>query len=148
RHREACERCLSRGARADGSRACTQRGALPMSESDKFAPISLADLASTPDAGPGGGKVMIGSIDDPSLFVQAMWNPKELEITRTVPWQKPNQANKSNSRGRQSGAGDEQGIHMEFQGAEGRSLTLELLFDGYEIEGKMPPGTPRPGYLP
>ena len=119
-----------------------------MSESDKFAPISLVNLTSTPEAGPGGGKVMIGSMDDPSIFVQAMWNPKELEITRTVPWQKPNQANKSNSRGQQGVSGDEQGIHMEFQGAEGRSVTLELLFDGYEVEGKMPPGAPPPGVLP
>lgn len=91
---------------------------------------------SMPQGGAGGvGKVMIGSLDDPSLIVEAMWNPKELEVSRTVPWAKPNQANKSSKRGQQASSGSEQGVHLEFTGAEGRSLTLELLFDGYETEG-------------
>lgn len=83
------------------------------------------------------GKVVIGSIDKPSIFVEAQFNPKELDITRSVPWSKTNEANKSNKKGKggnASAGGGEQGIHLEFTGAEGRSLTLELLFDGYEFD--------------
>lgn len=79
------------------------------------------------------GKVWIGSIDNPALNVQAQFNPKELEISRTVPWSKTNEANKSNKKGGSGGGGEGQGIHLEFTGAEGRSLSLELLFDGYEM---------------
>lgn len=77
------------------------------------------------------GVVSIGSMDDTGLTVSAQYNPKELQIDMTVPWQKKSQANKSN----------ETGIQLEFAGAEGRSMTLELLFDGYEkgqsIAGKV-----------
>jgi hypothetical protein len=106
-----------------------------MSEEDqgsKYAPVSTGSTARSSSSDAANGKVMIGSIDDSSIFVEAMFNPKELEVTRSVPWQKPNQANRSNRRGQQGGSGDQQGIHLEFTGAEGRSLTLELLFDGYE----------------
>lgn len=68
------------------------------------------------------GVVSIASLDEGSLQVSAQYNPKELQIDMTVPWQKKSQANKSN----------ETGIQLEFAGAEGRSMTLELLFDGYE----------------
>jgi hypothetical protein len=48
-----------------------------------------------------------------------------------VPWTKVNQANQSNDKG----------IHLEFTGAEGRSMSVELLFDGYEANGSYPGGT-------
>jgi hypothetical protein len=67
------------------------------------------------------GKISIASLDD-HTSVTAQYNPKELQVDKTVPWQKVNQANKANT----------QGIHLEFTGAEGRSITVELLFDGYE----------------
>jgi len=73
------------------------------------------------------GKIMIGSLDDPSIYVEAQYNPKELEISKTVPWSKVNEANKANQKASQG-----QGIHMEFTGAEGRSLSVEMLFDCYE----------------
>jgi hypothetical protein len=59
---------------------------------------------------------------DTNIHVDAQYNPKELQIDLSVPWQKKSQANKSN----------ETGIQLEFTGAEGREMTLELLFDGYE----------------
>ncbi len=71
------------------------------------------------------GKVMLGSLDKPGLFVEAQFNPKELEVTRGSTWQKAADTNKSNSK-------DKKGVHLEFNGSDGRSLTLELLFDGYE----------------
>jgi len=67
------------------------------------------------------GKAAIRSLDDGTVVI-AEYNPKELQIDKSVPWSKVNQANQSN----------EKGIHLEFTGAEGRTMSLELLFDGYE----------------
>src|SRR5215475_12135106 len=67
------------------------------------------------------GIVSIASLDT-SIHVDAQYNPKELQVDKTVPWQKKSQANKT----------QETGIQLEFTGAEGREMTLELLFDGFE----------------
>ncbi len=72
-------------------------------------------------------KISIASLDDRGLHIKAQYNPKDLQVDLTVPWQKHNQANKSN----------EQGIHLEFTGADGRELTVELLFDAYESKGSI-----------
>ena len=66
-------------------------------------------------------KISIGSLDD-GTQIEAQYNPKELQVDMSVPWSKVNQANNSNT----------QGIHLEFTGADGRTVTVELLFDGYE----------------
>ncbi len=71
-------------------------------------------------------KITIGSLDT-GLEVSAQYNPKDLQVDLQVPWQKHNQANKSN----------EQGIHLEFTGANGREMTVELLFDSYEAGGSV-----------
>ncbi|HEY4180474.1 MAG TPA: hypothetical protein VGM90_26705 [Kofleriaceae bacterium] len=71
---------------------------------------------------PANKKLSIGSIDDHGISVTAQYNPKELQVDKTVPWSKVNQSNQSNN----------EGVHLEFTGAEGRSMTVELLFDGYE----------------
>jgi hypothetical protein len=81
--------------------------------------------------GPGEGVVAIGSVDEgeENLTVVAQYNPKELQIDKNIPWQKNSQPNKS----------PDAGIQLEFTGAEGRSMSLELLFDGYESgDGKIP----------
>lgn len=79
--------------------------------------------------GAGKGVVSIGSVDKPKLTVVAQYNPKELQIDMSVPWQKNPQSNKA----------PEKGIQLEFTGAEGRSMSLELLFDGYESgDGSVP----------
>jgi len=51
-----------------------------------------------------------------------IFNPKELQVDKNIPWKVNPQANKS----------PEKGIQLEFSGAEGRSMSIELLFDGYE----------------
>lgn len=66
-------------------------------------------------------KISIASVDT-GLEVKAQYNPKELQVDKSVPWQKNPQANKS----------PEKGIQLEFTGAEGRSMSVEMLFDGYE----------------
>lgn len=72
-------------------------------------------------------KISIGSLDESGLSIKAQYNPKDLQVDLQVPWQKANQANKSG----------EQGIHLEFTGAEGREMTVELLFDAYEDKGSI-----------
>ena len=72
------------------------------------------------------GVVSIASVDT-HIQVDAQYNHKELQVDKTVPWQKKSQANKT----------QETGIQLEFTGAEGRSLTLELLFDGYETKSSV-----------
>jgi hypothetical protein len=76
-------------------------------------------------------KLTIGSLDD-STTVSAQYNPKELQIDMNVPWKKPEAATKT---GNQSGGGGSNPLEVEFTGAEGRSLTIEMLFDGYEPDG-------------
>ena len=77
---------------------------------------------------PPGAKISIGSIDEPTISVEAQYNPKELQIDKSVPWQKHNKANAN-------------GLQLEFTGAEGRTMSVDLLFDGYEqnssIQGKV-----------
>jgi hypothetical protein len=81
------------------------------------------------DFGSAGTKISIGSLDG-GPTVTAQYNPKELQIDKSVPWSKVNEANKSNA-----GSDQTQGIHLEFTGAEGRSMSIELFFDGYEPNG-------------
>jgi hypothetical protein len=68
---------------------------------------------------PPGAKISIGSIDEPGINVEAQYNPKELQIDKTVPWQKHNKANAN-------------GLQLEFTGAEGRTMSVDMLFDAYE----------------
>jgi hypothetical protein len=61
----------------------------------------------------------IGSLDSGGLNVKAQYNPKELQIDKTVPWQKHGKANAN-------------GLQLEFTGADPRVMSVELFFDGYE----------------
>ena len=74
-------------------------------------------------------KLTIGSVDQSSLHVEAQYNPKELQVDKVIPWTKANQANKTNN----------EGIHLEFSGAEGRTMTVEMMFDGFEKNQSVAP---------
>jgi hypothetical protein len=80
-------------------------------------------------------RITIKSADDPTdeNTVIAQFNPKELEIKRTVPWSKPAETSKKNAKKK-----EEPGIHLEFTGAESRTMTIELLFDAYEQNAEKP----------
>jgi hypothetical protein len=65
-------------------------------------------------------KVVIGSIDDTGLGVEAQYNPKELTIDHSVPWQAPPHSKRGHNP------------DLEFSGGSSRSLSFELLFDGFE----------------
>jgi hypothetical protein len=74
-------------------------------------------------------KLTIGSVDDTGLQVEAQYNPKELQVDKAIPWTKANQSNKTN----------DEGIHLEFGGAQGRTMSVEMLFDGYEKNESVAP---------
>ena len=80
--------------------------------------------------------VWIGSIDEgqtskENATVKAQFNPGTIEISQNVPWKKPDAASKGG--GQQKGPPKDENYNaLEFTGAEGRSMTLELLFDGVE----------------
>jgi hypothetical protein len=83
-------------------------------------------------------KISLISIDDGSLEVTAQYNPKELQVDQNVPWKKPDAATQAGTQA--GGAGkakgpDENHMALEFTGAEGRTMTVELLFDGYQGSG-------------
>ena len=80
------------------------------------------------------GKLKITSFDEPMnplCTVEAQYNPKELQIDQNVPWKKPEAATQQGSAKASASMADEP-VTLEFVGAEGRTITLELLFDGYE----------------
>lgn len=85
---------------------------------------NFSNPASSGDPKADAGLMYIGSLDDGSLTVQAQYNPSALQVDMNVGWSKKNQANQANPTG----------LQLEFTGAEGRSMSVELLFDGYETK--------------
>jgi Contractile injection system tube protein len=89
-------------------------------------------------------KVWIGSLDADKnvkengkftatdLTVEAQYNPGTLEVSQNVPWKKPDAASKTGGTGSAAQKSDRNDVTLEFTGAEGRSISLELLFDGVE----------------
>jgi len=71
-------------------------------------------------------KLTIGSLDNPDLAVETDYNPKEVALSRTVPWGP-----------KQHVGGTE--LDPEFTGSQPRSMDLELFFDsvetGYPLQG-------------
>jgi len=87
---------------------------------------------------PASAKLKIGSLDNTGLTVEAQYNPKELEVGQNVPWKKPDAATQTGAQAGAQGKAkgpDENYMVLEFTGAEGRTMSVELLFDGYEPEG-------------
>ncbi len=64
-------------------------------------------------------KLTIASIDSPEFTVTAQFNPKEISIDKSVPWNKHN-----NPKGDTP--------MLEFTNAENRTMSFELLFDNAE----------------
>ena len=85
---------------------------------------------------PAKAKLTIGSLDDGGLTVSAQYNPKELQVDQNVPWKKPEAATKTGAAGGAAGSSSGKPLEVEFTGAEGRTMTIEMLFDGYEPSGR------------
>jgi hypothetical protein len=60
-----------------------------------------------------------------SIGVKAQFNPNTVQLDRSVPWQKVKNA---------KAAGD-----LEYTGAEARSMSFELMFDGFETNMSVQP---------
>jgi hypothetical protein len=69
-------------------------------------------------------KLSIASLDASDLLVEAQYNPKELQISQTVGWSD-----------HESLAGQNQNTLTECGGTKPQTLSIELLFDGYETDG-------------
>lgn len=73
-------------------------------------------------------KLAIHTLDDVKpegkieLIVQ--YNPKELSVDKSVPWSKHKDSKSDHP-------------HLEFTGADGRSMSFELMFDTFETDGKV-----------
>jgi hypothetical protein len=88
----------------------------------------MSEASSSTNFNPAKQKLKIGTVDYPGkqLEVSAQFNPKELQVDKPVQWAKHNMANKTE-------AAKERGeLHLEFTGAESRTMQVELLFDGFE----------------
>src|SRR5688500_12628275 len=70
------------------------------------------------------GKLTIYSVEGPKIEVRAMFNPKELSVDKKTPWTKS-----PNSKGNVP--------DLEYTSADGRSMSIELLFDCYEDGGNV-----------
>ncbi len=88
--------------------------------------------------------IWIGSIDaggdeehNTKLTVKAQYNPATLEIAQSMAWKKPEAGNQGGGTApaSQSSKPDENYMAQEYTGSEGRSISIELLFDGYETGG-------------
>lgn len=64
-------------------------------------------------------KLSIFTVEGPTITVQAIFNPKELQVDKAVPWTK--------SKSSKGNVPD-----LEFSSADGRSMSFELMFDTYE----------------
>ena len=78
---------------------------------------------------PARAKLCIGSLDEPELEVYAQYNPKELQIDKQITWQEHKSRNNRSKNRQDKSAQDD----LEFKGSPPRSMSIELLFDGYEI---------------
>ena len=64
-------------------------------------------------------KLYIGSLDETSLQCEAQFNPNQIAVDKTIAWSKHKDSRADIP-------------HLEFTGGDGRSMSLELTFDGYE----------------
>jgi hypothetical protein len=80
-------------------------------------------------------KLTIASVDEPNLQVTAQYNPAELQLERQIPWGRHN-ARDNRSWWKREPTPEHD---LEFTGAEGRTMSLELLFDGYETKRSVEP---------
>src|SRR5688572_8930785 len=79
-------------------------------------------------------KLSIGSKDVTTLTVEAQYNPKELQVDQNVPWKKQDATNKSGIKEDEKKI--DNSMALEFTGAEGRTMTVEMLFDQFEPNAK------------
>ncbi len=75
-------------------------------------------------------KLTLASLDAPSITVVAQYNPNELVVDQAFAWNDHPVTDRQ-----ESGAG-----WLEFGGMQRRTLKLDLLFDGFERDGRLADG--------
>ena len=78
-------------------------------------------------------KLTIGSLDNVHLTVEAQYNPRELQIDKQISWQQPSCL--PGTEGARDGDQDE----VEVTSAPTRSMSVNLLFDGFEDHRSVQP---------
>src|SRR5262245_49907746 len=86
---------------------------------------------------PASAKLTIGSLDDTSLTVQASYNPKELGLSKQLTWRDANEGDRQVLSGRVASASEQDSV--ELTGHPTRTMSIELLFDGYETGQSIAP---------
>lgn len=76
-------------------------------------------------------KLTIGSLDNVELAVEAHYNPKEIDLAKQATWRD------DASVKAHAGTGDK--FDLEYQNAPPRTMSLELLFDGFESATSIEP---------
>lgn len=79
-------------------------------------------------------KLTIGSLDDSKLTVAAHYNPHELQIDKSIPWGEHDERDTKKKSAPKQGQDS-----LEFNGAPTRTMSIELLFDGYEEQKSVEP---------
>lgn len=85
------------------------------------------------------GSIDRGDAETSALTVKAQYNPATLEIAQSIAWKKPEATTQGGGTAPASATAkpDENYMAQEYTGSEGRSMSIELLFDGYETDGKI-----------
>lgn len=81
---------------------------------------------------PARAKLWLGSLDNTKLGVQAQYNPKELQIDKEVPWEDHKSRDTRSAEKKNKNKDKSKQADLEFNASAMRTMTLELLFDGYE----------------
>lgn len=89
---------------------------------------------------PAFAKLWIVSVNNRKLHVEAQFNPKELQIDKQIPWQEHNTRDNRLAGAEMRSERNPSGQHdLEYNGGPTRSMTIELLFDGYETKISVEP---------
>jgi hypothetical protein len=78
-------------------------------------------------------RLVIGSLDNHRLHVEAQYNPKEIDLGITVSWE-----DHKGIQGRIPKKPEEV-VDLEYKGLPPRTMSLELLFDGFEDNKSVEP---------
>ncbi len=85
-------------------------------------------------------RLTIGSLDVPMLTVTAQYNPSELELTKEIPFGEDAGLGVTASADSQRTAAANSGASkLEFNGSKGRTLKVEMMFDGFETGHSIEP---------
>lgn len=113
----------------------------------RLAPIralTMTHLTARPESqsqfGHARARLTIGSLDVPMLTVTAQYNPSELELTKEIPFGEDAGLGVTASADTQRTAAANSGASkLEFNGSKGRTLKVEMLFDGFETGHSIEP---------